>query len=144
MRRGADWESRALFTRTMSCCGMPSVMHTTSGSSASTHSMMALAANGGGTNTTDASHAASFLASATELNTGRPRCVWPPLPGDTPPTICVPYSIACFEWKVPCLPVKPWQMTRVFLSIQTFAVDEKRPIILLLHPTVRDIILYKL
>ncbi len=28
--------------------------------------------------------------SATELKTGRPRCVFPPLPGDTPPTMLVP------------------------------------------------------
>jgi hypothetical protein len=25
----------------------------------------------------------------------------PPLPGDTPPTILVPYSMACCVWKVP-------------------------------------------
>lgn len=35
--------------RTMSCCGMPSVMQTTSSSSASMASMIALAAKGGGT-----------------------------------------------------------------------------------------------
>ena len=28
-------------------------------------------------------------------------------PGVTPPTIFVPYSIACFECEVPCEPVKP-------------------------------------
>lgn len=43
----------------------------------------------------------------TELNTGKFRCSRPPFPGLTPPTIFVPYSIACCEWKVPCLPVKP-------------------------------------
>lgn len=32
----------------------------------------------------------TFLASATELKTGTPRCSWPPLPGVTPPTTCVP------------------------------------------------------
>jgi hypothetical protein len=26
------------------------------------------------------------------------------------------YSMACCEWKVPFLPVKPWHKTRVFLS----------------------------
>ena len=31
-------------------------------------------------------------------------------------------TIACWLWKVPCLPVKPWQITFVFLSIQTLAV----------------------
>lgn len=34
-------------------------------------------------------------------------------------TILVPYSIACSVWKVPFLPVMPWQMTRVFLSTKT-------------------------
>uniref|UniRef100_A0A2M4D2A3 Putative secreted protein n=4 Tax=Nyssorhynchus TaxID=44543 RepID=A0A2M4D2A3_ANODA len=58
-----------------------------------------------------ASAPVAFLASATVLKTGRSRCVRPPLPGDTPPTSCVPYSMACCEWNVPCLPVKPWQIT---------------------------------
>jgi hypothetical protein len=26
--------------------------------------------------------------------------------------------MACSEWKVPFLPVKPWQMTLVFLSMR--------------------------
>jgi hypothetical protein len=30
----------------------------------------------------------------------------------------VPYPIACSEWKVPFLPVKPWQMTLVFASMR--------------------------
>jgi len=34
-------------------------------------------------------------------------------------TILVPYSMACSVWKVPFLPVMPWQMTRVFLSTNT-------------------------
>src|SRR5882757_11277592 len=58
-------------------------------------------------------------ASATVSNTGRPRCVDPPLPGEVPPTILVPYATAASEWNVPFLPVKPWQMTLVFLSIRT-------------------------
>lgn len=41
------------------------------------------------------------FASLTELNTGSPKCVFPPFPGATPPTICVPYSMACWEWNVP-------------------------------------------
>ena len=32
--------------------------------------------------------------------------------GDIPPTIRVPYSIACLLWNVPCFPVNPWQMMR--------------------------------
>src|SRR6476469_418709 len=57
-------------------------------------------------------------ASATVSKTGRLRWVEPPLPGEVPPTIFVPYAIACSEWKVPFLPVKPWQMTLVFLSMR--------------------------
>mmetsp|Transcript_1286 Transcript_1286/g.2938 ORF Transcript_1286/g.2938 Transcript_1286/m.2938 type:complete len:215 (-) Transcript_1286:249-893(-) len=49
MRRVADCFCSMLLTRTMSFCGMPSVMHTTSGISAATASSMAPAANGGGT-----------------------------------------------------------------------------------------------
>src|SRR5574338_1389220 len=62
-----------------------------------------------------ASHPVLALASNTVLKTGRPRCCEPPLPGVTPPTMLVPYSIACCEWKVPWVPVKPWQMTLVAL-----------------------------
>lgn len=39
--------------------------------------------------------------SFTVPNTGRPRCVWPALLGDTPPTIFVPYARASLTWKVP-------------------------------------------
>ena len=46
----------------------------------------------------------------------------PPFFGVTPPTMLVPYAMACSLWKVPCFPVKPWQMTLVFLSIHTLAV----------------------
>src|SRR5436309_14612191 len=63
-------------------------------------------------------------ASATVSNTGRPRCLEPPLPGEVPPTIWVPYAIAASEWNVPFLPVKPWQMTLVFLSIRTDMGDD--------------------
>ena len=54
--------------------------------------------------------------SATEANTGRSRCNVPAFLGLTPPTIFVPYSIACWLWKVPVLPVKPWQITLVPLN----------------------------
>ena len=43
-----------------------------------------------------------LFTSWTELKTGRPRWTWPPLPGDTPPTILVPYSMACWLCMVPC------------------------------------------
>src|ERR1700743_3803028 len=78
----------------------------------------------------DASAPTFSLASRTVSNTGRPRWVGPPLPGVVPPTILVPYAIACWEWKVPWLPVKPWQMTLVFLSTRmdiVFLLHSARP-----------------
>ena len=69
---------------------MPSVMHTASGICESAASMIASAANGGGTKITVAFAPVSRTASATVLNTGQPSCVVPPLPGVTPPTTCVP------------------------------------------------------
>lgn len=41
------------------------------------------------------------FTSITVLKTGRPRWVAPPLRGETPPTILVPYAMACSLWKVP-------------------------------------------
>lgn len=35
------------------------------------------------------------------LKTGKPKCRAPPLFGVTPPTIFVPYLMACCEWNVP-------------------------------------------
>src|SRR5512138_2226408 len=61
-------------------------------------------------------------ASATVSNTGRFRCFSPPRPGVTPPTIFVPYLMLCSLWKVPCWPVKPWQITRVFLLTRMLMV----------------------
>src|SRR5690606_18949894 len=58
-------------------------------------------------------------ASCTVLNTGRPMCSLPPLPGTTPPMTLVPYSIICSAWKVPCVPVKPCTMTLVDLLTRT-------------------------
>mmetsp|Transcript_70039 Transcript_70039/g.200729 ORF Transcript_70039/g.200729 Transcript_70039/m.200729 type:complete len:220 (-) Transcript_70039:376-1035(-) len=49
MRRLLLWRIRACLTFTMSCWGMPSVMQTINGISASNASMMAAAAAGGGT-----------------------------------------------------------------------------------------------
>lgn len=71
---------------TMSCCGIPSVMQTTKSSSASIASMIAAAANGGGTYITEALALVSAFASATVLKTGRPKCSVPPFFGVTPPT----------------------------------------------------------
>jgi hypothetical protein len=63
-------------------------MHTTRSSSASIASIIAAAANGGGTYITEAFAFVSALASATELKTGMPRCSVPPFLGVTPPTYC--------------------------------------------------------
>src|SRR5690606_16347695 len=68
---------------------------------------------------TEALAPVSLTASATVLNTGRPRCSLPPLPGVTPPTTLVPYSSICSAWKVPCWPVKPCTITLVFLLTNT-------------------------
>ena len=104
-------------TRTMSSVGTPSVMQTISSISASAASMMASAANGGGTKITEAFAPVLSTASCTVLNTGQPSCVVPPLPGVTPPTILVPYSAQALAWNVPSLPVRPWTRTFVFLLI---------------------------
>ena len=63
------------------CAGMPSVMQTTSGTPASAASMMASAANGGGTKITVALAPVSFTAWATVSKTGRSRCVRAALAG---------------------------------------------------------------
>ena len=100
-------------TRTMSCCGMPSVIATTNPISASIASMIAPAAWGGGTNTHDALAPACFTASPTSLKMGRSKCLDPAFFGLVPPTTCVPYAIACSAWNVPCFPVNPWNTTLV-------------------------------
>ena len=46
-------------------------------------------------------------ASATLLNTGLFKWVVPPLPGVTPPTMLVPYSMDCSECNVAWEPVNP-------------------------------------
>ena len=92
----------------MSFTGIPSVIATISRIPASAASIMASAAKAGGTKTMETSAPVSFTASLTVLKTGFSRCLVPPLPGVTPPTTCVPYSIICPAWKVPSLPVKPW------------------------------------
>src|SRR5262249_48010230 len=57
-------------------------------------------------------------ASFTVLNTGRPWCLVPPLPGVTPPTTLEPYSTISLVWKEPLSPVMPWTMIGVFSSIR--------------------------
>lgn len=92
-------------TRTISCCGIPSVMQTcnvaqylapldhlqrtTSGISAATASSMPAAAKLGGINKSEALQDVFFMASATFANTGRSRCVLPAFLGFVPPTMFV-------------------------------------------------------
>ena len=60
---------------------------------ASAASIAESAAKAGGTKRILASAPVSLTASFTVLKTGLPKCSWPPLPGVTPPTTLVPYSI---------------------------------------------------
>src|SRR6266496_1614341 len=103
-------------SRTISSVGIPSVMQIINSISASAATMMASAADGGGTKSSEASAPVLSTASCTLLNTGQPSCVVPPLPGVTPPTIFVPYSAHPLAWNVPSRPVMPWTITRVDLS----------------------------
>ena len=97
----------------MSPTGMPSVMQTTSGTRAAAASMIASAAAAGGTKISAQSAPASRTASSTVFHTGKPSWTVPPLPGVTPPTTWVPYSLQRSAWKVPSRPVIPWTTTRV-------------------------------
>ena len=74
----------------VSSTGMPSVMQTMRSRPASAPSMIASAANGGGTKITEALAPVFATASATVLKTGKPSWSVPPLPGVTPPTTLVP------------------------------------------------------
>ena len=103
----------------MSWTGIPSVIQIINGIFDDIASSIESAAKGGGTYITVASGLTSSTHSWTVLKTGRFKCLVPPLPGVTPPTILVPYAIACSEWKVPCPPVNPWQITFVSLLINT-------------------------
>ncbi len=98
-----------LYTAIISRAGIPSVMHTISLIPAFAASKIASAANAGGTNIADASAFTACTASATVLNIGTFvfSNIKPPLPGVTPATTFVPYSIICFAWKEPSLPVIP-------------------------------------
>src|SRR5688572_5156698 len=101
-----------------SCTGMPSVMTTASPIWASTASMTAAFANGGGTKMTLTSAPVSFIASATPPNTGTlapsKSTVVPALRGLTPPTIAVPEASMRWVCLLPSEPVMPWTMTLLF------------------------------
>src|SRR5688572_10703055 len=105
--------------RTMSATGMPSVMQITSGTPAAAASMMASAAAAGGTKMSAQLAPSLATASATVFHTANPSCVVPPLPGVTPPTTWVPYSLHRAAWKAPSRPVIPCTTTRVDLSTRT-------------------------
>src|SRR5262249_53711615 len=78
---------------------------------------IASAANGGGTNTTLALAPVARIASDTVLNRGTfSSNREPPLPGTTPATTWVPYSIIWRVWKEPVEPVIPWTSTCVLSS----------------------------
>jgi len=62
---------------------------------------------GGGTKIIVAFAPVFSTASMTVSNTGSPSTVSPALPGVTPPTICVPYSLQPLVWNAPALPVMP-------------------------------------
>ena len=90
-RRLDGWSRLStLNTRASSCAGMPSVMQTTNRTPAAAASRMAAEAALGGTATKEASAPVAATASATESKIGMPSTSWPPLPGVTPATTCVP------------------------------------------------------
>ena len=98
---------------------MPSVMQTTSGTPASAASMIASAAAGGGTKISAQLAPVLRTASATVSKTGKPSCVVPPLPGVTPPTTFVPYSLQPRGVEGAVLARDPLHETRVVLSTRT-------------------------
>src|SRR3954469_25580550 len=101
-----------------SCTGMPSVMTTARPIWASTASMTAAFANGGGTKMTLTSAPVSFMASATPPKTGTlvpsKSTLSPALRGFTPPTMAVPEASMRWVCLRPSEPVMPWTMTLLF------------------------------
>src|SRR3954447_19056148 len=97
---------------------MPSVMTTASPIWASTASMTAAFANGGGTKMTLTSAPASFMASAPPPKTGTlvpsKSTLSPALRGFTPPTMAVPEASMRWVCLRPSEPVMPWTMTLLF------------------------------
>src|SRR5688572_10014353 len=101
-----------------SCTGMPSVMTTARPIWASTASMTAAFANGGGTKMTLTSAPVSFIASATPPKTGTvapsKSTLSPAFRGLTPPTMAVPEASIRWVCLRPSEPVMPWTMTLLF------------------------------
>ena len=96
---------------------MPSVIQIITLIPEAAASRIASAAKAGGTKITDVLAFVCLTASSTVLNTGTPTWSVPPLPGVTPATTFVPYSIICSVWKDPSLPVMPCTTRRVLLLI---------------------------
>src|ERR1700754_3733973 len=104
----------------LSCTGIPSVMTTSSGISASIASMIASLANLGGTKMIDTSAPVFSIASTTVPNSGSSMSlsltslcdtVVPALRALTPPTILVPALSIRAVCVVASDPVMPWTMT---------------------------------
>src|SRR4051812_64839 len=97
---------------------MPSVMTTARPMPASTASITAALANGGGTKMTLTSAPVSFIASATPPKTGTvapsKSTLVPALRGLTPPTMAVPEASMRCVCLLPSEPVMPWTMTLLF------------------------------
>ena len=110
--------------RTISCTGIPSVMHTVSATAAADASMMASAANAGGTKMPATLASVAATASATVSKTGTPLRSPPPLPGDTPATMLVPNARICSVWKLPSRPVIPWITTLLERSTSTLIAPD--------------------
>ena len=90
IRRERPWALSVLNTRSSSWAGIPSVMATISSMPASSASRMESAANRGGTKIIAVLASVSATAWWKVSNTGILSTSWPPLPGVTPPTTCVP------------------------------------------------------
>ena len=93
--------STRFLTSSISNVGIPSVIQIINLMPASADSKIESLQNLAGTKIIEAFGSRELLASSTELKTGLPRCSIPPLPGVTPPTIFVPYSMDCSECNVP-------------------------------------------
>ena len=117
--------STRFLTSSISNVGIPSVIQIINLMPASADSKIESLQNLAGTKIIEAFGSRELLASSTELKTGLPRCSIPPLPGVTPPTIFVPYSIDCSECNVPWEPVKPWTITLVSLLTKILILQVK-------------------
>ncbi len=83
-------------------------------------SSIASSAKAGGTKITAVFAPAFTTASLHVLNTGTLSSnMVPPLPGVTPATTLVPYSIICLVWNEPSEPVMPCTINLVFLFTKT-------------------------